>query len=74
MNIHAPEAAPGFARKIVHYRKYSYALFEGERPTNANKGQWPLPDSVLSISMDSEGSISEGVIPRRTPLADLTTP
>ena len=41
-------AIPGLARKLPHYGKYSYLLFEGEEPTNVAKGEWATDTSPLS--------------------------
>ena len=40
-------AIPGLARKLPHYGKYSYLLFEGKAPDNRLKSQWPAGDSDL---------------------------
>jgi hypothetical protein len=42
-----PAALPGLARKLPHYGKYSYLVFQGREPTNRVKGQWPVSDSRL---------------------------
>ena len=42
-------AAPGLARKLPHYGKYSYLGFEGEAAENVAKGQWPTTDSPLTV-------------------------
>jgi len=42
------EAIPGLARKLPHYGKYSYLLFEGDEPTNVAKGEWGTETSPLS--------------------------
>lgn len=44
-----PAAFPGLARKLPHYGKYSYLVFNGEGPTNTLKGQWQVQDSPLSV-------------------------
>jgi len=36
-----PEAIPGLIRKLPHYGKYGYLVFEGKAPTNVLKGTWP---------------------------------
>ena len=45
---HSPEALPGLARKVPHYGKYSYLIFEGDAPQNRLKDQWPVSSSPLS--------------------------
>lgn len=42
------EAVAGLARKLPHYGKYGYLLFEGSAPTNVAKGQWPAGESSLT--------------------------
>ncbi len=46
-----PQAIPGLARKLPHYRKYSYLVFEGVEPSNVVKGQWPVLDSPMSVAL-----------------------
>jgi len=48
-----PQAIPGLARKLPHYRKYSYLVFEGDEPGNVIKGQWPVLDSPMSVALDA---------------------
>ena len=55
-----PAAIAGLARKLPHYRKYSYLAFRGDAPTNLLKRQWPVPESILS-----------GVFERGAPAATL---
>ena len=44
-----PETAiAGLARKLPHYRKYSYLVFAGTAPDNRLKGQWPVSGGPLS--------------------------
>ncbi len=42
------EAISGLARKLPHYGKYGYLIFEHSAPTNIAKGQWPAGESSLS--------------------------
>jgi len=50
------------ARKLPHYSKYSYAIFEGAESTNLIKGVWPLTDSSLARAvLQPDGSITEVV-------------
>ncbi len=44
----SPAAVPALARKIPHYGKYSYLVFEGDASDNRAKGQWPVQDSPLT--------------------------
>ena len=48
------------ARKLPHYSKYSYAVFEGAELTNLVKGVWPLTKSLLAMPVRQEdGSFRE---------------
>ncbi len=49
-----PEALPSLARKLPHYGKYGYLVFEGSAPDNRIKGQWPAGDSALRVRLDGE--------------------
>ncbi len=35
------ESVPGLIRKLPHYGKYGYLVFEGSAPDNRDKGIWP---------------------------------
>jgi aminopeptidase N len=60
-------AIPGLARKLPHYGKYSYLLFEGDEPTNVGKGEWSTGSSPLSWT--AEGVSVEAMTDSREPLA-----
>lgn len=45
------EAVPGLARKLPHYGKYSYLVFEGAEPVNCAKGEWEAVNSPLSVKL-----------------------
>ncbi len=49
-----PASLPGLARKLPHYGKYSYLVFEGKRPDNRAKGQWEVSRSPLQRQIHSE--------------------
>ncbi len=40
-------AISNVSRKLPHYKKYSYLVFEGDKAKNIYKGKWPLNDSAL---------------------------
>jgi hypothetical protein len=46
-------ALPGLGRKLPHYGKYGYLVFEGDEPTNVVKGEWPVGRSPLSALVAS---------------------
>ncbi len=45
-------AVPALARKLPHYRKYSYLAFEGDEGNNVAKGQWRVLNSPMSLDFD----------------------
>ncbi|HET6513659.1 MAG TPA: PDZ domain-containing protein [Thermodesulfovibrionales bacterium] len=65
------EALPGLARKLPHYRKYSYLGFTGIGPTNVAKGRWPVTDSPMAVLLADKGSVAKvkmGELASREPL------
>ena len=64
-------ATDGFARKLPHYGKYSYAVFHGDEPENIVKGQWEAATTALSINLTGREPFPPAQIPTHTPLADL---
>ena len=71
-----PAAIAELARKLPHYRKYSYLAFEGDELTNINKGQWPVTQSPLmqSIKQKDDASFTSshvGTLAPRRALAEL---
>lgn len=69
------EAVQGIARKLPHYGKYSYLVFEGTEPTNIAKGEWAAVNSPLAarIGRAEEAAQSRPLtaLPRRKALATL---
>lgn len=69
------EAVPGLARKLPHYGKYSYLVFEGNEPANIGKGEWGSVNSPLSAKVVTKGEkINNEVfaeLPKRKALAML---
>jgi len=48
------------ARKLPHYSKYSYAVFEGPESANLVKGVWPLAKSSLAMPVrQPDGSLPD---------------
>jgi hypothetical protein len=70
-----PEALPGLGRKLPHYHKYSYLVFEGIEPENIAKGRWPVNNSPMTVFIpDRHGKIPDikmGKLADRKPLATL---
>ncbi|GAB4370524.1 MAG: M1 family aminopeptidase [Deltaproteobacteria bacterium] len=62
-----PWAVPGLARKLPHYHKYSYLVFEGVEPVNIARGRWTVSDSPMTVHLPGEdGELS------RVPRASLS--
>jgi len=57
-----PAAIRGLARKLPHYGKYSYVVFEGPQPNNLLKGQWPVRQSPLTVQLTSK-TAARGSLP-----------
>ena len=66
-------ALRGLARKLPHYGKYSYLVFDGAEPINIAKGQWRVAGTALTKYFpDEKGGMHQaqrGALPARTPLA-----
>ncbi len=62
-------AIPGLARKLPHYRKYSYLVFEGDAPDNIVKGQWQVTDSPMRVVLIEDGVITDVKVKPRPALA-----
>ena len=70
-----PDALPGLARKLPHYHKYSYLVFEGTEPVNVAKGTWPVDTSPLTVYLsdtkNESGKTSMAKLAPRKPIASL---
>jgi hypothetical protein len=53
------QAIPGLTRLLPHYGKYSYLGFEGERPNNVLKGNFPALNSPLFYAIPYRGRYLE---------------
>ena len=52
------DAVEGLTRKLPHYGKYSYLVFEGAEPKNVLQGIWPSIHSPMSIPVaQPDGSV-----------------
>ncbi len=60
-------AAPGLARKLPHYGKYSWLSFAGDEPANKLKGEWSASDSPLRVDLRAQSA-------RGTPLPAVKAP
>ncbi|WP_096459115.1 M1 family metallopeptidase [Sulfurifustis variabilis] len=65
----APNAAsvPALARKLPHYSRYGYLVFEGPEAANVLKGEWPVAESPLQVALSPERAQLE--LEPRSPLA-----
>ncbi len=70
-----PEALPGLGRKLPHYHKYSYLVFQGTEPVNVMKGRWPVLDSPMTVFLSPRkkriSKIEMAGLAPREPLAKL---
>ena len=74
LTTNSQDAAVGLSRKLPHYGKYSYLVFEGAEPTNIDKGQWPIVNSPLVAELPRQhGEPAEinTMLPVRPALATL---
>ena len=71
LTIGNKDAVPGLLRKLPHYGKYSYLVFEGDEPANIEKGQYPVVHSPLSKMLTTSEQVIQAEIPKREPLAKL---
>jgi hypothetical protein len=77
MFIHSdsPEALSGLSRKLPHYHKYSYLVFEGNEPVNTAKGRWPVLNSPMTVFIPGEDGkvdrVEMGKLNQRKPLITL---
>ncbi len=65
-------AADGLARKLPHYGKYSWLVFNGDAPDNEAKGEWSIRQSPLEREFEPQAAPSP--LPVRKALADLPSP
>jgi aminopeptidase N len=65
------EAIGGLARKLPHYGKYSYLVFEGAEPANIGKGEWSAVNSPLTAKVPGAPMAAGPELPRRKALAML---
>jgi aminopeptidase N len=69
------EALPGLGRKLPHYHKYSYLVFQGNAPENVAKGRWLVVDSPMTVFFPGGGKSKvkmEPLAPRK-PLVPISS-
>ena len=71
LSIGNKESVPGLLRKLPHYGKYSFLAFEGDEPTNIEKGQWPVLDSPLMKNLTEAAKDLNPTFEKREALATL---
>lgn len=57
-------AITALTSKLLHYGKYGYLGFEGDKATNVLKGSLPALDSPLSVKVN-DGEVTAKLIPRK---------
>lgn len=75
MAADSPNVVAGLGRKVPHYGKYGWLVFEGGEPVNVGKGAWPAMRSPLTAVFDPAVSAAAfppmGKLPPGRALADL---
>jgi hypothetical protein len=62
------ESIPGLMRKLPHYGKYGYLVFEGTAPDNLDKGTWPSNPAGLQKVFKDGGPL---LLPEQKPLVSF---
>jgi hypothetical protein len=74
----SPNVVAGLGRKVPHYGKYGWLVFEGSEPVNVGKGVWPAMRSPLTAAFDPSVSAAAfppmGKLPVSRALAELPSP
>jgi hypothetical protein len=68
------DGLPGLARKLPHYGKYSYVVFEGNEPANVLKGQWTLTASALQLTLSGGSAFPPMKLPPQSVLSEVVSP
>jgi len=71
LTIGNEKAVSGLSRKLMHYGKYSYLVFEGDEPTNIGKGQWQAVNSPMNYIVNRDAPNVD--LPKEKALAMLAT-
>ena len=62
------QSIPGLMRKLPHYGKYGYLVFEGSAPQNRDKGVWPSnPAGLLKVFKEGQPRL----LPEQKPLVSF---
>ena len=57
------ESLAGLKRKLPHYGKYSYLVFDGDAPAIQYKGEWAVTRSPLKIEMTGSDHVINELSP-----------
>ncbi|MES9938171.1 MAG: hypothetical protein ABW153_17125, partial [Sedimenticola sp.] len=68
ISLHERDALDALMRKLPHYGKYSYVVFEGEELVNQLKGHWKLSDSALDFKLNDASPIPPLTLPPHAPI------
>ena len=68
LSLDSPDAMRGMARKLPHYNKYGYTVFNGKQPLNQLKGKWKSSASALTVDLVDQGQLPPLGIPEHPPL------
>ncbi|MET0081878.1 MAG: M1 family aminopeptidase [Sedimenticola sp.] len=68
ISLHDRDALDALMRKLPHYGKYSYVVFEGEELVNQLKGHWKLSDSALDFKLVDTSTIPGLALPPHAPI------
>ncbi|HLP17353.1 MAG TPA: M20/M25/M40 family metallo-hydrolase, partial [Bacteroidota bacterium] len=71
VSVDTKDAIAGLSRKLPHYGKYGYLVFEGSEPTNTGKGEWSSANSPLTATITHSAAQPSASLPRRKALATL---
>ncbi|MGB1110231.1 MAG: M1 family metallopeptidase [Gammaproteobacteria bacterium] len=56
IDLFSPPTAALLARKLPHYGRYGYLIFEGDEASNSLKGEWPATSRSLSVEFSVCGA------------------
>ena len=68
-------AVSDLGRRLPHFHRYSYLVFEAAKGTNIAKGRWPVVNSPMTILLpDETGNIRSARMAKLNPRAPLAKP
>jgi len=66
-------ALPGLGRKLPHYSRWSFLVFDGTAPTIRARGRWRVDDSPLQTRFVPLADLPPLTMPA-TPMLDASAP